>query len=274
MLHLFGLLFKNSVAEQQRFLCWPELVREAFWEINLKSSFADRSRCQQADLFPIICSWQVHLPALTLFWCSDGSFRSWPSILTTHYSPSVYSAVIILVSTEPGACLGVRKCSREQKQEQEGRRRSSRRQSSPQRRVRPPPWGAGELWTWTEQLIGRMKKQLRRLRSQAEDGESPGGALLQLVSASQRERPSGAEAGFGVCAGILETGGLSFLLLCWDSFETGSNNREHGHTELLLFIQVMLPSRPEHQLGRPSSRCHFDAVVCLLMLLNELTNSS
>ncbi len=114
-----------------------------------------------------------------------------------------------------------------------------RRQWSPQRRVHPPPWGAGGLLSWTGLRRSWTEEKQEGLRSQTEAGVSSQRVFDQHVWASLQKMEAGTEAGVGAWAESLEARGLSVLLLFWYWLQTERDDTQQRTCELrqnLFFI--------------------------------------
>lgn len=136
---------------------------------------------------------------------------------------------------------GIRTCDHQSlKKRQEHRRQKlkvwRRRQWSPQRCVRPPPWGAGGLLTWTGWLRDRTEEEEEGgLHSQAEALSQH--VFDQHVWVSLQKMDAGTEAEVGVWAGSLEVGRLSVLLLLWYRLQTERDDI-HMWAVVLIFIHL------------------------------------
>lgn len=127
-----------------------------------------------------------------------------------------------------------------------------KRQWSPQRRVHPPPWGAGGLLTWTGLLSGRTEKELGGLCSHVDKGAPSHCVFAQHVWASLQKMDAGTEAGVGVWTESLKAGGLSALLLLWYGLQTESSHIEQRTCEPwfdLFFIHLQAVDRLKNHTG-------------------------
>lgn len=125
------------------------------------------------------------------------------------------------ISMHQLASLAEKKTGQRRKRKKEVK---DRRWCSPQRRIHPPPWGAGGFLTWNGLLSGRREQNQWGLHSQAEAGASTQRVFDQHVWASLQKMDAGTEGEAGVWAESLVADGLTVLLLFWSWIQTERDN--------------------------------------------------